>query len=103
MHLCVAGFCNTSNNHDLNPSSPHPNPNPNLDPVYPKVHTVDISNFMNHSADPTCWFVDGGVEYEGVMVATRDLRPGDEITFDYATSEGVKSGIQIHARPSSTP
>jgi len=57
---------------------------------YPKVHTVDISNFMNHSADPSCWFVDGGDDYEGVMVATRDLRAGDEITFDYATSEACE-------------
>jgi len=54
---------------------------------YPEVRTVDVSNYMNHSCDPTCWFVDGGDEWEGAMVARRDLRPGDELTFDYATSE----------------
>mmetsp|Transcript_47921 Transcript_47921/g.159727 ORF Transcript_47921/g.159727 Transcript_47921/m.159727 type:complete len:494 (-) Transcript_47921:263-1744(-) len=54
---------------------------------YPTVRTVDVSNYMNHSCDPTCWFVDGGAEYNGVMVASRDITPGEEITFDYATSE----------------
>ena len=28
-------------------------------------------------------FVAGGEEYTGVMVATRDLFPGEEITYDY--------------------
>ena len=49
--------------------------------------------FMNHSCAPTCWFEpdelnknDGVV----VMTATRDLVPGDELTFDYATSEDVE-------------
>ena len=39
------------------------------------------------SCSPTCWFVDGGDDYEGLMVATRDLGPGDELTYDYCTSE----------------
>jgi SET domain-containing protein len=42
---------------------------------------------MNHSCGPTCVFVAGGEEYTGVMVATRDLFPGEEITYDYCTSE----------------
>jgi len=54
---------------------------------FTEVRTVDISNYMNHSCEPTCWFVDGGERFTGVMVATRDLHPGDELTFDYATSE----------------
>ena len=36
---------------------------------------------MNHSCDPTCWF-----EGSYLMTATRDVAPGDEITFDYCTS-----------------
>jgi hypothetical protein len=54
---------------------------------FPKVRTVDVSNYMNHSCNPSCWFVDGGDKYTGLMVAARDLQPGDEITFDYCTSE----------------
>ena len=54
---------------------------------FPSVRTVDVSNYMNHSCAPTCWFVDGGDEYTGLMVAARDLLPGDEITYDYCTSE----------------
>lgn len=54
---------------------------------YPNARTVDIANYMNHSCSPTCLFVDGGDEYEGLMVAARDLVPGDEVTFDYCTSE----------------
>jgi len=54
---------------------------------YPSVRTVDVSSYMNHSCSPTCWFVDGGDKYTGVMIAARDLVPGDEITYDYCTSE----------------
>ena len=55
--------------------------------AYPTVRTVDVSNYMNHSCEPTCWFVDGGDGYNGVMVASRGILPGEEITYDYATSE----------------
>lgn len=51
------------------------------------MRTVDVSNYMNHSCSPTCWFVEGGDEYTGLMVAAREIYPGDEITFDYCTSE----------------
>ena len=56
---------------------------------YPDVRTVDVASYMNHSCAPTCWFVQGGEddEYEGLMVATRDLVPGDELSYDYCTSE----------------
>lgn len=49
--------------------------------------------FMNHSCAPTCWFEpDELYKNDGVVVmtATRDLVPGDELTFDYATSEDVE-------------
>jgi hypothetical protein len=54
---------------------------------YPKVKTCDISNYMNHACSPTCLYVDGGERYAGMMVAARDILPGEEITFDYSTSE----------------
>ena len=55
--------------------------------AFPSVRTVDVSNYMNHSCAPSCLFVSGGERYTGLMVAARDLLPGDEITYDYATSE----------------
>lgn len=54
---------------------------------YPLVKTCDIANYMNHACSPTCLYVDGGERYAGMMVAARDILPGEEITFDYATSE----------------
>jgi hypothetical protein len=42
----------------------------------------DPADFTNHSCDPTIWFVD-----DMTMTARRDLEPGEEITYDYATSE----------------
>ncbi|KAJ1626094.1 hypothetical protein T492DRAFT_1035027 [Pavlovales sp. CCMP2436] len=54
---------------------------------YACVRTADISNYMNHSCDPACWFVQSPDGFEGVMVARRALVPGDQLTFDYATSE----------------
>ena len=43
---------------------------------------VDPADFTNHSCDPTTWF-----ENDITMTARRDILPGDEITYDYATSE----------------
>ena len=68
---------------------------------YPNVRTIDVSSYMNHSCSPTCWFVQGGDEYEGVMVAVRDLVPGDEITYDYCTSE-ARPRIQPNPRRAPT-
>ena len=43
---------------------------------------VDPADFTNHSCDPTTWFVN-----DTTMTARRDILPGQEITYDYATSE----------------
>jgi len=40
--------------------------------------------FENHSCDPSTWFVD-----DVTMTARRDIQPGDEITYDYSTTESV--------------
>lgn len=37
---------------------------------------------MNHSCDPNTWWLDGQT-----MVARRDILPGEELTYDYATTE----------------
>lgn len=38
--------------------------------------------FMNHSCDPNTWWLD-----DDTMIARRDIHPGEEITYDYATTE----------------
>lgn len=52
-----------------------------------KLESEDPSMYMNHSCEPTCVFVPEHPDGVVVMVAFRDLVPGDELTFDYATSE----------------
>ena len=39
---------------------------------------------MNHSCEPN-----GGLRGEAVLVAMRDIKEGEEITFDYATTECI--------------
>jgi len=48
----------------------------------------DYSYFMNHSCDPSCWILT-----PCVWVATRDIQPGEEIHYDYATTEGAFTRI----------
>jgi len=40
----------------------------------------DASNFYNHSCDPNTWFIN-----DDKLAALRDIQPGEEITYDYAT------------------
>jgi hypothetical protein len=46
----------------------------------------DPADYMNHSCDPNTWFIDGAT-----MVARRDIKKGEEITYDYATSETAEN------------
>ena len=48
----------------------------------------DISEYWNHSCDPNTWFVDNSTKR---MTARRDIPVGEEITYDYATSETEES------------
>jgi len=41
-----------------------------------------IERYMNHSCDPNTWWEDSRT-----LVARRDIPPGEEVTYDYATSE----------------
>lgn len=50
----------------------------------------DASNYMNHSCDPTCWFDD-----YLTMTARRDIKKGEEITYDYSTSESLNETKSI--------
>jgi len=38
--------------------------------------------YMNHSCDPNTWWLD-----DITMVARHDILPGEEVTYDYATTE----------------
>lgn len=38
--------------------------------------------FMNHACDPNTWWRD-----DETMIARRDIQPGEEVTYDYATTE----------------
>lgn len=38
--------------------------------------------FMNHACDPNTWWAD-----DDTMIARRDIQPGEELTYDYATTE----------------
>ncbi|GAQ90044.1 hypothetical protein KFL_005930010 [Klebsormidium nitens] len=44
----------------------------------------EVSNYMNHSCDPTYWFL---TEDPARMLARRNIKAGEQITYDYATSE----------------
>lgn len=50
---------------------------------------ADPSLLMNHSCDPNTWFVS-----DSAMVARRDIAAGEEITYDYATSETEQLGVR---------
>ena len=47
----------------------------------------DKGEYMNHCCQPNTMFVN-----DNVMTATRDIEVGEEITYDYATSESETSG-----------
>ena len=46
------------------------------------VLCFDGSQFTNHSCDPNLVWAD-----DDTMIAARDIEPGEEVTFDYGTSE----------------
>ena len=58
----------------------------------PEGYAGDDADYMNHSCDPNAWF-----EPDGSMTALRDIAAGEEITYDYATSES-RPDFQLHCR-----
>src|SRR5947208_3378924 len=51
------------------------------------------ADFINHSCDPNC-LLSGSV----ILVAARDIEAGEEITYDYATSDGTQRTGRQHPR-----
>lgn len=47
------------------------------------VHPPEPADFINHSCDPNA-----GLNGQISLVALRDIAPGEEICFDYATTDG---------------
>ena len=50
---------------------------------------VDDAEFFNHSCDPNC-----GMRGQAGLVAMRDIESGEELTFDYAMSDGYDQDFQ---------
>jgi len=48
----------------------------------------DVFAYINHSCDPTLHLIVGTLN----LASVRDLQPGDELTVDYVSIEGPKSG-----------
>lgn len=43
---------------------------------------TDNSQYMNHSCDPSLWWLD-----DDTLIARRNIEKGDEITYDYSSTE----------------
>jgi len=52
---------------------------------------VEPVDYMNHSCEPTC-----GVKGQIIVVARRAIKPGEELTFDYATTDTI--GLDFQCR-----
>lgn len=44
--------------------------------------STEPGDFINHSCDPNTWFID-----DVTLAVRRDIKQGEEITYDYATSD----------------
>jgi uncharacterized protein len=59
-------------------------------------HTIVVEaepdRYMNHSCDANTWWED-----DNTMTARRDIMPGEEITYDYATTE-ITIPYEMHCR-----
>lgn len=53
----------------------------------------DLAMLMNHSCDPNTWFVG-----DRLMTARRAITPGEEITYDYSTSETERLELNCRCR-----
>jgi hypothetical protein len=58
-------------------------------PITVEEAKSDVSNYWNHSCDPTCWLVT-----EDYWEARRDIKAGEEMTADYATFDATLDRIK---------
>jgi SET domain-containing protein len=52
------------------------------------VLSCDDSRYINHSYVPNIGTVSSAFDYEGIDVALRDIRAGEELTMDYTRFDG---------------
>ncbi|MDD3647684.1 MAG: SET domain-containing protein-lysine N-methyltransferase [Candidatus Dojkabacteria bacterium] len=52
------------------------------------IVVTDGSEYINHSCDPNVWW-----EGDEKFVARKDIHPGEEVTYDYATSDIDPEGL----------
>lgn len=48
------------------------------------AYSHDIDRYTNHSCDPNLWWSSDG---SLTLIASRDIQPGEEITYDYTTGD----------------
>lgn len=58
-------------------------------PPFEGANLLDAHNFWNHSCDPNVWLV-----ADDVIAARRDIKKGEEMCFDYSTTDCVFMGLQ---------
>lgn len=46
------------------------------------IYTLDDDGYMNHSCNPNTWWQD-----DETLIARRDIAAGEEVTYDYASTE----------------
>lgn len=51
-----------------------------------------IDRYMNHSCDPNTWWTD-----DDTLAACRTIEAGEEVTYDYATTE-ISHPVELHCR-----
>jgi len=61
-----------------------------LGPLTKEDPDHEATYFQNHSCDPSTWWVD-----EITLIARRDILAGDEITYDYGTSESDETELGL--------
>jgi len=61
-----------------------------LGPISKDCPDREATYFQNHSCDPSTWWED-----DITLTASRDIEPGEEITFDYATSESNEEELGL--------
>jgi len=61
-----------------------------LGPLTKECPLREATYYQNHSCDPSTWWED-----EITLTASRDIEAGEEITFDYATSESDEEELGL--------
>jgi len=61
-----------------------------LGPATKESPMLEATYYQNHSCDPSTWWID-----EITLTARRDIEAGEEITYDYGTSEADEEELGL--------